>query len=186
MAGRYQLKILTIVSTYAPHAIGGAEVSAQNSLTWLRDRGHEVAALTMAQDGEPELHGETVDGVRLWRLSWPRHHTHLRHQQAPAVHKLGWHLQDHFDPRNRQLMARVLDEFNPDAALVRVISGIGYNSCYELAKRDIRNRMLHARSQSNLRPVGHVPEWTALSRAVRHLPDRQPYQICRGQQRPTH
>jgi glycosyltransferase involved in cell wall biosynthesis len=131
------LKILTVVSTYAPHAIGGAEVSAQNSLRWFRDQGHEVAALTMAQEGEPELFGQSVEGIRVWRLRWPRHHTHLDHAKARPLQKLIWHAQDHFDPRNRRLMGRALDEFRPNVALVRVISGIGYNAYYELAARDI-------------------------------------------------
>ncbi len=91
----------------------------------------------MAQEGETETFGTEVDGVRIWRLRWPRHHTHLEHANATPAQKLTWHVQDHFDPRNRKLLARVLDEFKPEIALVRVISGIGYNSAYELAKRDI-------------------------------------------------
>jgi glycosyltransferase involved in cell wall biosynthesis len=131
------LKILTVVSTYAPHEIGGAEVSAQNTLRWLRDQGHVVAALTTAQKGESELFGEMVDGIRVWRMRWPRCHTHLEHSKARSIQKFIWHAQDHFDPRNRGLVSRVLDEFKPDVALVRVISGIGYNAYYEFAKRDI-------------------------------------------------
>ncbi len=117
--------------------IGGAEISAQNSLRWLRDQGHEVGAITMAEEGQEELFGAEVDGVRVWRLRWPRHHTHFQHATAKPIQKFIWHAQDHFDPRNRILMSRALDEFRPDIALVRVISGIGYNSYYELAKRDI-------------------------------------------------
>ncbi len=117
--------------------IGGAEISAQNSLRWLRDQGHEVAAITMAEEGQEELFGEEIDGVRVWRLRWPRRHTHLEHANAKKIQKFIWHAQDHFDPRNRILMSCALDEFRPDIALVRVISGIGYNSYYELAKRDI-------------------------------------------------
>jgi glycosyltransferase involved in cell wall biosynthesis len=117
--------------------IGGAEISAQNSLRWLRDQGHDVGAITMAEEGQEELFGEEIDGVRVWRLRWPRPHTHLEHDKAKPIQKLIWHAQDHFDPRNRRLMSRALDEFTPDIALVRVISGIGYNSYYELAKRDI-------------------------------------------------
>lgn len=132
-----RMRILTVVSTYAPHLIGGAEISTQNSLRWLRDQGHDVAAVTMAEEGESELYGDKVEGIRVWRLRWPRHHTHLEHDKAGVLQKLVWHAQDHFDPRNRRLMARVLDEFKPDIALVRVISGIGYNTYYELAERDI-------------------------------------------------
>lgn len=131
------MKILTVVSTYAPHIIGGAEISAQNSIRWLRDQGHDVGAITMAEEGQEELFGEEIDGVRVWRLRWPRHHTHLQHDKAKSIQKFIWHAQDHFDPRNRILMSLALDEFEPDVALVRVISGIGYNSYYELAKRDI-------------------------------------------------
>jgi glycosyltransferase involved in cell wall biosynthesis len=131
------MRFLTVVSTYAPHMMGGAEVSAQNSLRWLRDQGHDVAVLTMAEEGEAELFGEKVDGIRVWRLRWPRSHTHFKHDEAKRLKKYIWHVQDHFDPRNRGLMSHVLEEFRPDVALVRVISGIGYNSYYELAKRDI-------------------------------------------------
>jgi glycosyltransferase involved in cell wall biosynthesis len=131
------VRILTIVSTYPSHAFGGAEVSAMNSMRWLRDNGHEVGAITTAEDGEPELAGADVDGIRVWRLRWPRTHTHLRHEQAGRLQKLLWHLQDHFDPRNRSLMGRVLDEFRPEIVLSRVLPGIGYNAYYEIGARNI-------------------------------------------------
>jgi glycosyltransferase involved in cell wall biosynthesis len=131
------MNILSIMSCYPPHMIGGAEFSAVNLNAWLSNQGHEMAAVTCAEEGEKELFGERIDGIRVWRLRWPRSHTLWQHNGAARGQKLVWQLQDHFDPRNRKIMARVLDEFRPGIAFINVVAGLGYNSLYEIGARDI-------------------------------------------------
>jgi glycosyltransferase involved in cell wall biosynthesis len=131
------MNILSIMSCYPPHMVGGAEFSALNINAWLSSQGHEIAAVTCAGEGEKELFGEWIDGIRVWRLRWPRSHTLWQHSGAAQSQKLVWQLQDHFDPRNKKIMARVLDEFRPDFAFIHVVAGLGYNSLYEIGARDI-------------------------------------------------
>jgi glycosyltransferase involved in cell wall biosynthesis len=131
------MRILSVISCYPPHAIGGAEFAAVTLNEWLTDYGHQVAVVTSCEEGEEELFGERMKGVRVWRLRWPRSHTLRRHSAAPQGQKIVWQLQDHFDPRNRKLMARVLDEFCPDFTLIHVVTGLGYNSLYEIGARNI-------------------------------------------------
>ena len=131
------MKILSIFSTFPPYVYGGGEVSALNLTRWLHTKGHEVAVLTAAEKGQPELHGENIDGLRVWRLRYRRQYTYSTHMKAPKWQKPFWYLQDHLDPDNRRKMAGVLDAFQPECINVHVIAGLGYNGLYEIGRRGI-------------------------------------------------
>ncbi len=49
-----------------------------------------------------------------------------------------WHLQDNFDPRNRAILGKVLDEIQPDHVQIHVLSGIGFNALQELGERKLQ------------------------------------------------
>ncbi len=131
------VKILSVVSTFPPHSYGGGEISALNLSRWIAKQGHEVGIITTADKDEPELRGEIIEGLRVWRLHFPRPYTYWNHVKASKWLKPVWYLQDHFDPRNRTLMASVLEEFKPDCVNVHVIKGIGYNSLREIGRCNI-------------------------------------------------
>jgi glycosyltransferase involved in cell wall biosynthesis len=131
------MRILVISALFPPNALGGAEISAANLSRWLAARGHEVAVLTSARRGEPELHGALEDGLRVWRLRTPHLYPADEANAQPAWKKPIWHGQDHFDPRNRRLVARVLDAFRPDFVNLHIVQGIGYNTLSECARRDL-------------------------------------------------
>jgi glycosyltransferase involved in cell wall biosynthesis len=131
------VRILTVVSTFPPHSYGGGEISAMNLSKWLAKQGHEVGVVTVADKDERELRGEIIEGLRVWRLHFPRPYTFWSHVKASNWQKPWWYLQDHFDPRNRTLMAYVLDAFKPDCVDVQVITGIGYNALREIGRRKI-------------------------------------------------
>ena len=131
------MKILAIFSTFPPYVYGGGEVSALNLTKWLASQGHRMGVLTAAEEGQPELHGQSIDGLEVWRLRYRRQYTYSTHMKAPKWQKPFWYLQDHLDPDNRRKMASVLDEFRPDCVNVHVIAGLGYNSLYEIGVRDI-------------------------------------------------
>jgi glycosyltransferase involved in cell wall biosynthesis len=131
------MRILYLSALFPPDVLGGAEMSAHSQALWLRDQGHEVAVLTTAQRPTDEVHGESVDGLRMYRLHLPRLYPVYRFAAAKAWQKPLWHLQDHLDPNNRCIASRVLDEFRPDVATLHVVQGLGYNVLSELAKRDI-------------------------------------------------
>jgi glycosyltransferase involved in cell wall biosynthesis len=131
------MRILYLSALFPPDVLGGAEMSAHSQALWLRDQGHEVAVLTTAQRPADEMHGELVDGLRMYRVHLPRLYPVYRFAAAKAWQKPLWHLQDHLDPSNRRIAARVLDEFRPDVATLHVVQGLGYNVLTELAARDI-------------------------------------------------
>ncbi|BCP52715.1 glycosyl transferase [Kaistia sp. 32K] len=138
------MRILLIAALYPPNARGGAENSAANLAAWLAGQGHEVAVLTGARRDDEILDGEIVGGLRIWRLRTAHLYPAVEAPDAPLWQKPIWHLQDHFDPRNRRLVARVLDAFRPDFVGVHIIQGIGYAALAEIADRDLPTLvMLH-------------------------------------------
>ena len=128
------MRILTVSSVFPPRIIGGAELCAYYLAQWLASRGHEIGVLTVAENSEAELEGEVVDGLRTWRLRWPRTHTQHEHKGASTIAKLQWHLQDHADPRNASRLKAVLDEFRPDLLLLQVMQGLGHNALSALSE----------------------------------------------------
>lgn len=131
------MKILSIFSTFPPYVYGGGEVSALNLTKWLASQGHRMGVLTAAEEGQEELHGESIDGLEVWRLRYRRQYTYSTHMKAPKWQKPLWYLQDHLDPDNRRKMSSVLDNFQPDCITVHVMAGLGYNSLYEVGRRNI-------------------------------------------------
>jgi glycosyltransferase involved in cell wall biosynthesis len=131
------MRILLVAALYPPHVQGGAELSAHSLARWLCSRGHEVGVLTTSPAPGDDLDGEDVQGQKVWRRTMPRPYTVFEAAAKSGWQKPVWHLQDHFDPRNRAIVADVLDAFKPDIANVHIIQGIGYNALLELASRDI-------------------------------------------------
>jgi glycosyltransferase involved in cell wall biosynthesis len=131
------MRILVLAALYPPNHLGGAEVSAANLTQWLGSQGHDMAALTAAGSGQAELHGDVVDGIRIWRLRMPHIYPVAAFPEAPRWQKPIWHLQDHVDPRNRARLAAVLDAFRPDFVNIHLIQGLGHNALVEIASRNI-------------------------------------------------
>jgi glycosyltransferase involved in cell wall biosynthesis/FMN phosphatase YigB (HAD superfamily) len=131
------MRILLLASVFPPKIIGGAELSAYALAKWLKARGHEIGVLTTTQLKSEEIHGETVDGLRMWKVKLAREHTQHEHRAKPQLSKLLWHLQDHFDPRNRSVLAKVVEQFQPDIVNVHVMQGLGHNALSFFAGRNI-------------------------------------------------
>ncbi|ODT15901.1 MAG: hypothetical protein ABS35_30065 [Kaistia sp. SCN 65-12] len=131
------MRILVVAALFPPNALGGAEISAANLSHWLAARGHEVGVVTAARRGERELQGVMVDGLRIWRLRTPHLYPPDEASRQPTWKKPLWHLQDHFDPRNRRRIAAVLDAFKPDFVNLHIVQGLGYNALAEIVRRDL-------------------------------------------------
>lgn len=124
------MRFLAISAVFPPHVIGGAERSAYGLARQLARRGHDVAALTLAEPDEPEVRGRTNgDGIREYRIRLPRARTTFNAHFKP-MGRIGtkiWHLQDLYDPRNITAVRSVLDEVRPDHLNVHLPDGIGFN-----------------------------------------------------------
>jgi glycosyltransferase involved in cell wall biosynthesis len=132
------MRVLILSPLFPPHAQGGAELSARGLARWLSDRGHDVAVLTAAKTVEDEIRDERHDGVRLFRLRFPRPYS--IHRQGRGVSrwlKPLWHIQDHLDPRNSRILASVLDAVAPDTVTLHSLVGLGHRLVTPLAARDI-------------------------------------------------
>lgn len=131
------MRILVLAALYPPNAHGGAEISAWNLTNWLARQGHEVAVMTAAAPGQDEMDGEDRDGVRIWRVRTPHLYPVYAFPAAPGWQKPIWHVQDHFDPRNRLIMRRVLDRFQPDFVNIHLVQGLGHNALAEVGARKL-------------------------------------------------
>lgn len=137
-------RILIISSLFPPDIVGGAEASAYNLAIQYRDNGWDVGILTTAKNAENTAYDIQVEGMRLWRVLMPRPYPMIDFPKAKGINKIIWHFLDHFDPRNKKIMANALDAFKPDLASINVLQGLGYNSISEITKRDIKiNFVLH-------------------------------------------
>jgi glycosyltransferase involved in cell wall biosynthesis len=132
------MRVLVISTLFPPNVVGGAEISAWNLARWLREQGHEVGVLTTA-NLPAEAEEDVLDncGLRIWRVWMPRRYAAARHFDRPKQQKILWHLQDHLDPRNRKIVDRVLDAFDPDFVNIHLLAGIGFNILASLADRDL-------------------------------------------------
>jgi glycosyltransferase involved in cell wall biosynthesis len=123
---------------FPPNVLGGAEISAFNLTSWLREQGHEVGVVMAAKAPKEQKFGEMVDGMKVWSFFMPRPYPIFKQGRVEKKYlKPLWHLQDHLDPRNASRIAGVLDEFKPDFCNVHYLTGLGHNILPELGKRDI-------------------------------------------------
>ena len=99
----------------------------------LKAKGHEVGVLTTAANAEQECEDQLENGLRVWRRLMPRPYQMMQFLKAPKWQKPIWHLQDHFDPRNRGYVRHVLKAFQPDIVNINFLQGIGYNALRDIA-----------------------------------------------------
>jgi len=134
------MKVLLLAALFPPNVVGGAEMSAFNTAQLLSSKGHDVSVLTSAKNAQQVVKGEPHDKlekVRIWRALMPRPYPMYEAQQAPSTLKPLWHLQDHFDPRNKSVLDEVLNEVNPDVVFVHILQGLGYNLIESLSDRNL-------------------------------------------------
>lgn len=113
---------------------GGAELSAYNLAQWLVKQGAEVGVLTTAKTPEEVCADQDFEGMKIWRVWMPRQYPHYYYATAKWWQKPLWHLQDHFDPRNRKVAAKIIEVFKPDYIHIHVLQGLGYNILRDIAK----------------------------------------------------
>jgi glycosyltransferase involved in cell wall biosynthesis len=131
------MKILLLSSLFPPETVGGAQLSAWSSAQWLREQGHDVHVLTCATTRADECSGASEDNLLIWRRHFPRPYPISSFSKAKGWKKPLWHALDHFDPRNKKIVAHVLDEIQPDIIFAHYVQGLGYNSLAAIAERDI-------------------------------------------------
>jgi glycosyltransferase involved in cell wall biosynthesis len=122
------MKFLVVCSIFPPDAMGGAELSAHSCARWLIGQGHEVSVLTTAKVRSDEIRGIDIDGMKIWRLFWPRLYPIHTHADRSSIRKIVWHLEDHFHPANPKILTEIIEEVQPDFINLHLVAGIGHNA----------------------------------------------------------
>lgn len=131
-------RILFISAIFPPDIKGGAERSASNLAQWMKRQGAEIGVITTAKLPSEVCSGVMVDGLKTWRVWMPRDVSeYYFSSKAPWWKRKLWHLQNLFDPRNRKIVANILDEYKPDIVNIHLLQGIGYNILAEIGRRNI-------------------------------------------------
>lgn len=130
------MKISVFSALYPPQVIGGAELVAHALNTQLARRGHEVHVLTTGAETH-QAASETRDGVQIKRIRLHRPYQPYDYANHSPLEKLAWHFLDHASPENVSAWANFLDETQPDAVMVQVTQGLGFNGLKALAGRDL-------------------------------------------------
>jgi glycogen(starch) synthase len=112
------LKILTVISYYPPHFVGGHELGCRDMVDALRTRGHDVQLLTSCPRGiKPGRSGH------VWRTLWADGHRPKR--ANPILDKLGavfWLLAR--EVTNRRAFQEAVWQVKPDVIQFWSINGI--------------------------------------------------------------
>ncbi|WP_440467652.1 glycosyltransferase family 4 protein [Pseudomonas sp. YH-1] len=115
------MRVLLLNTLYAPHIGGGAEVMLQLMAEGLRGRGHDVQVLCTGPDAG--LQRETFNGVAVLRaglrnLYWP-----FDEKRHGPLQRLAWHGLDRYNRSMRSVLAKVLEEVEPDVVVCHNLSG---------------------------------------------------------------
>lgn len=115
------MKILVLSNLYPPDVIGGYELGCRQAVDALRSQGHEVLVLTTV----PRIPAANPPHVRrelhfndLWNPYVFQHNSPVT-SHLTAVRSGG------VDAHNVHVLARVIEEFQPDVAYVWMIVGVG-------------------------------------------------------------
>jgi len=128
------MKISVFSALYPPEIIGGAEISAANLNLQLSERGHEISVLATKKNSSATYPADTATaGVHVERVLMPRPYAALNYAAEPIWKKAIWHGLDHLASFNEALWQNFLERTRPDAAIVQVTQGLGYNGLAALA-----------------------------------------------------
>jgi glycosyltransferase involved in cell wall biosynthesis len=116
---RSGLKVLFLVSRYAPHAIGGSERVAETLAKTLIAAGNDVVVLTTLVNDDPEE--RLVDGVRVRAI--PLRNVYDFGRPAVGILKPLWHLIDSSNYLMKAAVARVIREERPDVMHSHLVTG---------------------------------------------------------------
>lgn len=121
------MRVLTVGNMYPPHHSGGYEQVWQSAVEYLRDRGHEVRILTtglrhagVADGNEPDVH-------RTLRWYWRDH----------AFPRLGLAERVRLERRNHAVLARHLDELEPDVVGFWSMGGMSHSLIEGVRRRGL-------------------------------------------------
>ena len=119
-------RVLMVSSLWPPAIRGGAEGYAAELTGRLRERGHEVGAVTLGVDGP-----DVVATVRAWpyRLD--------EYANQGIARRIGFHSLDVYRPSTRRAIQAAIRAFSPDIVHSHLVSGLSAVALTEPARRGV-------------------------------------------------
>lgn len=119
------MKVLVISNFYPPHYVGGYEIRCEETVNYLRSRGHDVRVLTSYFS----LPSPRVEG-RVYRI--------LRHHQNPVNRGLNDFPWSIFIKSDARTALRVIESFAPDVVYIFSLNGLSQALLPQLLRLKIR------------------------------------------------
>jgi len=113
-------RVLFVSNLYAPHVVGGAELTLQTLAEELLRLGHAVEVVCLAVDGAEST--DSVGGVTVRRLVANRRHGPF-HRRKSTLARLQWHLGDVYNRIMGERVAQIIDRFAPDVVSTHNLGG---------------------------------------------------------------
>lgn len=121
-------------SLYAPHMIGGAEISTQ-ILAEGMSKHCPVSVVTVGPNARSEgIQQEERNGATLYRLPYNNLYWLPDKERHTSIVKLGWHLRNMYNYAQKRLVDQLLDSVQPALIHTQNLSGISlavWQSAYE-------------------------------------------------------
>jgi glycosyltransferase involved in cell wall biosynthesis len=111
---------LFVSNLYAPHIVGGAELTLQTLAEELKRIGHTVEVVSLAVDGIERT--DLVGGVTVRRVVANRQHGPFNRRKS-ALGRLQWHLGDVYNGTMAERVAQIIDRFAPDVVSTHNLGG---------------------------------------------------------------
>ena len=130
------MKILVLNTLYAPHEIGGAEMSTRALNEGLAAKGHDIMCVSLAPDGveqESVIKGVRCYYMKLANIYWP----HKANFRPPLWKKILWHLLDAYNPFMAIKIGRLMDLEKPDIVHMHNLQGFSVSAWWEAKRRGI-------------------------------------------------
>lgn len=115
------MKILYINTLYSPHVAGGAEITLKLIVAGMKAKGHEVAVLSLAPDGD--LRNDQVDEVTVYRAGLKNYYWPFTPAKPGRYRRLAWHLRDRYNAAMRDDVRKVLQREQPDVVSCHNLAG---------------------------------------------------------------
>jgi len=116
------MKICFISNLYAPHIIGGAEISVQRVAEKLLKRGHKVFVITTSVNGRNSA--EEINGVKVYRVNPLNLYAFYNYQNKSDIQKAIWHIIDIWNPSSYINVKDILKKESPDVVHINNFKGL--------------------------------------------------------------
>jgi glycosyltransferase involved in cell wall biosynthesis len=114
------MKVLFVSNLYAPHVVGGAELTLQTLAEELARVGHTVEVLSLAVDGIEST--DIIGGVTVRRVLANRQHGPFNRRKS-SLGRLQWHVGDIYNGFMGERVAQIIDRFAPDVVSTHNLGG---------------------------------------------------------------